>query len=88
MNFTREISLTDITNLNISSSINVEYVKSDNQYAIAMSDTQKGLDLIELTQKDDNLIISPLPTEVLLENDIAIVVGSNESINGLEALEK
>ena len=39
-------------------------------------------------KRHDNLIISPLPTEVLLENDIAIVVGSNESINGLEALEK
>lgn len=67
MNFTREISLTDITNLNISSSINVEYVKSDNQYAIAMSDTQKGLDLIDLTQNGDNLIISQNADEVVVK---------------------
>ncbi|WP_270349786.1 TrkA family potassium uptake protein [Megamonas funiformis] len=46
-----------------------------------------GLNVVAI-KRHDNLIISPLPTEVLLENDIAIVVGSNESINGLEALEK
>ena len=46
-----------------------------------------GLNVVAI-KRHDNLIISPLPTEVLLENDIAIVVGSNESINGLEELEK
>lgn len=46
-----------------------------------------GLNVVAI-KRHDNLIISPLPTEILLENDIAIVVGSNESINGLEELEK
>ena len=46
-----------------------------------------GLNVVAI-KRHDNLIISPLPTEVLMENDIAIVVGSNESINGLEELEK
>lgn len=46
-----------------------------------------GLNVVAI-KRHDNLIISPLPTEILMENDIAIVVGSNESINRLEELEK
>ena len=46
-----------------------------------------GLNVVAI-KRHDNLIVSPLPTEKLLENDVVVVVGSNESINGLEALEK
>ena len=46
-----------------------------------------GLNVVAI-KRHDNLIVSPLPTEKLLENDVVVVVGSNEGINGLEALEK
>lgn len=45
-----------------------------------------GINVVAI-KRHENLIISPMPTEILRENDVAIVVGSNESINGLEALE-
>ena len=44
-----------------------------------------GINVVAIKRGDD-LIISPLPTERLQEGDIAIVVGSNDGINGLEAL--
>ena len=46
-----------------------------------------GINVVAI-KRHENLIISPMPTEILRENDIAIVVGSNESINGLEASEE
>lgn len=45
-----------------------------------------GINIVAI-KRDDHLIISPLPSEQLRENDIAVVVGSNESINRLEELE-
>lgn len=44
-----------------------------------------GINVVAI-KRGDNLIISPLPSEKLLKNDIAIVVGSNEGINRLEEL--
>lgn len=44
-----------------------------------------GLNIVALKRGDD-LIINPLPTEVLEPEDIAIVVGSNDSISNLEEL--
>ncbi len=44
-----------------------------------------GINVVAIKRGDD-LIISPLPTEQLQAGDIAIVVGSNDGINGLEAL--
>jgi len=45
-----------------------------------------GINVVAI-KRDDNLIISPLPSEKIQKGDIVIVVGSNEGINGLEALE-
>lgn len=45
-----------------------------------------GINIVAI-KRQDNLIISPLPSEELKEHDIAIVVGSNEGINNLEELE-
>lgn len=45
-----------------------------------------GINVVAI-KRDDNLIISPLPSEQLKENDIAVVVGSNDGINRLEELE-
>ena len=45
-----------------------------------------GINVVAIKRGDD-LIISPLPNEVIINNDIVVVVGSNESINGLEELE-
>lgn len=45
-----------------------------------------GINIVAI-KRDDHLIISPLPEEHLRENDIAVVVGSNESINRLEELD-
>jgi len=45
-----------------------------------------GINVVAI-KRDENLIISPLPTEKLQQGDIAIVVGSNDGINGLEALD-
>ena len=38
-------------------------------------------------KRGEDLIISPLPSEKIIKDDIVVVVGKNESINGLEALE-
>lgn len=45
-----------------------------------------GINVVAI-KRDDNLIISPLPSEIIQKGDIVVVVGSNEGINGLEALE-
>ncbi|WP_110956195.1 potassium channel family protein [Anaerosinus massiliensis] len=45
-----------------------------------------GINVVAI-KRDDNLIISPLPSEKIQKGDIVIVVGSNEGINGLEELE-
>ncbi len=45
-----------------------------------------GINVVAI-KRDEKLIISPLPSEVIREGDVVIVVGSNEGINGLEALE-
>lgn len=45
-----------------------------------------GINVVAI-KRDEKLIISPLPGEVIREGDIVIVVGSNEGINSLEALE-
>lgn len=45
-----------------------------------------GINIVAI-KRADHLIISPLPSEKLKEHDIAVVVGSNEGINGLEELE-
>lgn len=45
-----------------------------------------GINVVAI-KREDNLIISPLPTEQLQQGDIAIVVGSNDGINSLEALD-
>jgi trk system potassium uptake protein TrkA len=45
-----------------------------------------GINVVAI-KRDDNLIISPLPSEKIQKGDIVVVVGSNEGINGLEALE-
>ncbi len=45
-----------------------------------------GINVVAI-KRNDNLIISPKPSECLQKDDIAIVVGSNEGINNLEALE-
>lgn len=45
-----------------------------------------GINVVAI-KRDDNLIISPLPSEKIQKDDIVVVVGSNEGINGLEALE-
>lgn len=45
-----------------------------------------GINIVAI-KRGDHLIISPLPSEELKENDIAIVVGSNEGINSLEAVD-
>lgn len=45
-----------------------------------------GINVVAI-KRDDRLIISPLPSEELKKNDIAVIVGSNEGINGLEELE-
>ena len=44
-----------------------------------------GINVVAI-KRGDNLLISPQPTERMQQGDIAIVVGSNEGINGLEAL--
>lgn len=46
-----------------------------------------GLNIVAI-KRDEELIINPLPTEVLREQDIAIVVGSNDSINSLEEIKE
>ncbi|MBP2633868.1 MAG: transport system, NAD-binding component [Firmicutes bacterium] len=45
-----------------------------------------GINVVAI-KRDDNLIISPLPSEKIQKGDIVVVVGSNEGINGLEELE-
>ena len=45
-----------------------------------------GINVVAIKRGED-LIVSPQPTEHLLKDDIAVVVGSNEGINSLEALE-
>ena len=45
-----------------------------------------GINVVAIKRGED-LIVSPQPTEHLLKADIAVVVGSNEGINSLEALE-
>ncbi len=45
-----------------------------------------GINVVAI-KRDENLIVSPRPTEHLLKGDIAVVVGSNEGINNLEALD-
>lgn len=45
-----------------------------------------GINIVAI-KRQDNLIISPLPSEELKENDIAVVVGSNDGINNLEELD-
>ncbi|MBB5337231.1 potassium channel family protein [Pectinatus brassicae] len=37
-------------------------------------------------KRGEHLIVSPLPSEVMHENDVVVVVGDNENINGLEKL--
>lgn len=46
-----------------------------------------GLNVVAIKRGED-LIISPMPTEIFQANDIAVVVGSNESINLIKELEK
>lgn len=55
---------------------------------LAQSDIRAkyGINVVAI-KRDEALIISPLPSERLQQNDIAIVVGKNEGINGLEELE-
>ena len=45
-----------------------------------------GINVVAIKRGED-LIISPLPSEKIIKDDIVVVVGKNESINGLEALE-
>lgn len=45
-----------------------------------------GINIVAIKRQDD-LIISPLPSEELREHDIAVVVGSNDGINNLEELD-
>lgn len=45
-----------------------------------------GINVVAIKRGED-LIISPLPSEKIIKNDIVVVVGKNESINGLEALD-
>ena len=45
-----------------------------------------GINVVAIKRGED-LIVSPQPTEHLLKDDIAVVVGSNEGNNSLEALE-
>lgn len=45
-----------------------------------------GINVVAI-KRDDKLIISPLPSEIIREGDVVVVVGSNEGINGLEALD-
>ena len=45
-----------------------------------------GINVVAIKRGED-LIISPLPSEKIIKDDIVVVVGENESINGLEALE-
>jgi trk system potassium uptake protein TrkA len=45
-----------------------------------------GINVVAI-KRDDKIIISPMPSEVIRAGDVVIVVGSNESINGLEAVE-
>ena len=45
-----------------------------------------GINVVAIKRSED-LIVTPQPTEHLLKDDIAVVVGSNEGINSLEALE-
>ena len=45
-----------------------------------------GINVVAIKRGED-LIISQLPSEKIIKDDIVVVVGKNESINGLEALE-
>ena len=45
-----------------------------------------GINVVAIKRGED-LMISPLPSEKIIKDDIVVVVGKNESINGLEALE-
>lgn len=45
-----------------------------------------GINVVAI-KRDEKLIISPLPGEVIRKGDVVIVVGSNEGINSLEELE-
>ena len=45
-----------------------------------------GINVVAIKRGED-LIISPLPSEKIIKDDIVVVVGKNKSINGLEALE-
>ena len=45
-----------------------------------------GINVVAIKRGED-LIISPLPSDKIIKDDIVVVVGKNESINGLEALE-
>ena len=45
-----------------------------------------GINVVAIKRGED-LIISPLPSEKIIKDDIVVVVGKNDSINGLEALE-
>ena len=45
-----------------------------------------GINVVAIKRGED-LIISPLPSEKIIKDDIVVVVGKNEIINGLEALE-
>ena len=45
-----------------------------------------GINVVAIKRGED-LIISPLPSEKIIKDDIVVVVRKNESINGLEALE-
>ena len=45
-----------------------------------------GINVVAIKRGED-LIISPLPSEKIIKDDIVVVVGKNESINGLEAWE-
>ena len=45
-----------------------------------------GINVVAIKRGED-LIISPLPSEKIIKDDIVVVVGKNESINGLEALD-
>lgn len=44
-----------------------------------------GINVVAI-KRGDRLIVSPGPREILLSDDIAVVVGSNEGINSLESL--